>query len=64
MPFITAVSTTIGGGATAEFHAVRVLGPSYYPGLGEIYPPYANPCHISQTWSGYYAGSWTYRCFW
>ena len=62
MPFITAVSTTTGGGATADI-IVRVLGPSYYPGFGEIYPPYDNPCHFSQTWSGYFAGSWTYRCW-
>jgi len=48
----------------ARFHAVRVLGPSYYPGLGEFYPPYANPCHFSRVWSGYYAGYWAYSCSW
>ena len=42
-----------------RYHAARVLGPSYYPGLGEFYPPYANPCHFSQVWSGYYAGLWS-----
>ena len=48
-----------------RFHAVRVLGPSYYPGLVEFYPPYANPCHFSPVWSGYYAGLWTsYGCSW
>jgi hypothetical protein len=48
----------------ARFHAVRVLGPSYYPGLGEFYPPYANPCHFSRVWHGYYAGYWAYTCSW
>jgi len=49
----------------ARFHAARVLGPSYYPGLGEFYPPYANPCHFSRVWSGYYAGLWSsYSCSW
>ena len=47
----------------ARFHAVRVLGPSYYPGLGEFYPPYADPCHFSRVWHGYYAGYWAYGCF-
>jgi hypothetical protein len=47
----------------ARFH--RVLGPSYYPGLGEFYPPYVNPCHFRRVWSGYYAGQWdTYTCSW
>ena len=45
-----------------RFHTVRVLGPSYYPGLGEFYPPYPNPCHFSRVWFGYYVGSWTYSC--
>jgi hypothetical protein len=48
----------------ARFHAVRVLGPSYYPGLGEFYPPYANPCHYSRVWQGYYPGYWAYSCSW
>jgi hypothetical protein len=48
-----------------RFHAVRVLGPSYYPGLGEFYPPYANPCRFSRVWHGYYAGLWSsYGCSW
>jgi hypothetical protein len=47
-----------------RFHAVRVLGLSYYPGLGEFYPPYANPCHFSRVWSGYYAPYWAYSCSW
>ncbi len=46
----------------ARFHAARVLGPSYYPGLGEFYPPYPNPCHFSRLWSGYYVGYWAYSC--
>ena len=47
----------------ARFH--RVLGPSYYPGRGEFYPPYPNPCHFIRVWSGYYAGQWdTYTCSW
>jgi len=49
----------------ARLHAARVLGPSYYPGLGEFYPPYPNPCHVSRVWSGYYAGLWSsYSCSW
>jgi hypothetical protein len=48
----------------ARYHAPRVLGPSYYPGLGEFYPPYPNPCHFSRLWSGYYAGYPTYTCSW
>jgi hypothetical protein len=47
----------------AHSHAVRVLGPSYYPGLGEFYPPYANPCHFSRAWNGYYAGFLAYSCW-
>jgi hypothetical protein len=47
-----------------RFHAVRVEGRSYYPGLGEFYPPYTNPCHFSRVWSGYYAGLWnSYGCW-
>ena len=49
----------------ARFHAVRVLGPAYYPGLGEFDPPYPNVCHFNRVWSGYYAGLWsTYSCSW
>jgi hypothetical protein len=48
----------------ARYQTVRALGPSYYPGLGEFYPPYANPCHFSRVWSGYYAGYWAYSCSW
>jgi hypothetical protein len=47
-----------------RFHAARVIGPSYYPGLGEFYPPYPNPCHFRQVWDGYYAGYWAYGCSW
>jgi hypothetical protein len=48
-----------------RFHAVRVLGPAYYPGLGEFDPPYPNVCHFNRVWSGYYAGLWsTYSCSW
>lgn len=43
---------------------VRPLGPAYYPGLGEFYPPYPNPCHPSRFWSGFYAGYPTYSCGW
>jgi hypothetical protein len=46
-----------------RFHA-RVVGPSYYPGLGEFYPPYADPCHFRRVWQGYYAPYWTYACGW
>jgi hypothetical protein len=48
----------------ARFYAPRVLGPSYYPGLGEFYPPYANPCHYSRVWHGYFAPYWVYSCSW
>ena len=46
-----------------RYHA-RVLGPAYYPGVGEFYPPYPNLCHRSEVWSGYYAPYWTYSCSW
>ena len=39
-----------------RYHAARVLGPAYYPGVGEFDPPYPNVCHFRQVWSGYYAG--------
>jgi hypothetical protein len=48
----------------ARFHAVPVTGPSYYPGLGEFYPPYPNPCHFRQVWDGFYGGYRTYTCSW
>ncbi len=49
----------------ARFHAVRVLGPAYYPGLGEFDPPYPNVCHFNRVSSGYYAGLWSsYSCSW
>ena len=41
-----------------RFHAVRAMGPSYYPGL------VANPCHFRRVWQGYYAPYWTYTCSW
>ena len=48
-----------------RFHAVRVLGPAYYPGRGEFDPPYPNVCHFNRVWSGYYAGLWSsYSCSW
>jgi hypothetical protein len=47
-----------------RYRAPRPLGPSYYPGLGEFYPPYVNPCHLRQVWHGYYAGYWAYSCGW
>ncbi len=48
-----------------RFRAVRLLGPAYYPGLGEFDPPYPNVCHFNRVWSGYYAGLWsTYSCSW
>jgi hypothetical protein len=33
-------------------YAVRVTGPSYFPGLGIIYPPYPNPCRWLPVWDG------------
>jgi hypothetical protein len=42
--------------------AARVTGPSYFPGLGIIYPPYPNPCHWRQAWEGPWVGSWMYIC--
>jgi hypothetical protein len=46
----------------ARHYAARVIGPSYYPGLGIIYPPYADPCHWGRTWEGPWAGSRIYGC--
>jgi hypothetical protein len=49
-----------------HYHAsvrMRVAGPSYYPGLGEVYPPYVNPCHFRPYW-GAYPGYMTYTCSW
>jgi hypothetical protein len=43
-------------------YAVRVTGPSYFPGLGIIYPPYPDPCHWRQAWEGPWVGSWMYTC--
>ena len=45
----------------SRYPTVRVAGPSYYPGLGEFYPPYVNPCHFRPYW-GYYPGYLTYSC--
>ena len=42
----------------------RPLGPAYYPGVGEFYPPYPNVCHFRQVWSGHYAPYWVYSCSW
>jgi hypothetical protein len=48
----------------ARFHAVRLRGPSYYPGLGLV-PATVHPCHFRGVWSGYDAGEWdTYTCSW
>ncbi|MGC2135017.1 MAG: hypothetical protein WA661_17370 [Xanthobacteraceae bacterium] len=48
-----------------RYHFTRVLGPAYYPGLGEFDPPYPNVCHFNRVWSGYYAGLWSsYSCSW
>jgi hypothetical protein len=47
----------------ARFHAARPLGPSYYPGLGEFYPPSANPCRFSRAWNGDGVGFLTYSCW-
>jgi hypothetical protein len=44
--------------------SVRVLGPSYYPGLGLVYPPYVNPCHARPTWNVYYGEYLGYGCSW
>jgi hypothetical protein len=44
--------------------AVPVRGPSYYPGLGLFYPPYANPCHFRPGWNGYYGEYLSYSCGW
>ena len=47
----------------SRYPTVRVAGPSYYPGLGEVYPPYVNPCHFRPYW-GYAPGYLTYTCSW
>jgi hypothetical protein len=38
---------------------VRVTGPSYFPGLGIIYPPYLNPCRWVPAWDG----AWQYQAY-
>ena len=48
----------------SRFWARRVLGPSYYPGLGEVYPPYVNPCHFRPTFYVYYGVYPSYACAW
>jgi hypothetical protein len=48
----------------ARYHAARVLGPSYYPGLGEFYASDGNPCHFRWVLDGFYGGHWTYACSW
>jgi hypothetical protein len=40
-------------------YAVRVTGPSYFPGLGIVYPPYPNPCRWVPAWDG----AWQYRAY-
>jgi hypothetical protein len=42
-------------------YAVRVTGPSYFPGLGIIYPPYPNPCRWLPVWDGAWQ-YWAYGC--
>jgi hypothetical protein len=37
----------------AAGYAAHVTGPSYYPGLGVVYPPYPNPCHWAHVYYGY-----------
>src|SRR5579862_2450989 len=43
-------------------YAARVIGPSYFPGLGLVYPPYPDPCHWRPIGGGPWVGSWTYTC--
>jgi hypothetical protein len=45
-----------------QSYAARVIGPSYFPGLGVIYPPYPDPCHWLRVWEGPWVGSWMYTC--
>ena len=40
-------------------YAVRITGPSYFPGLGVIYPPYPNPCRWVPAWDG----AWQYLAY-
>jgi hypothetical protein len=37
----------------ADRYAVHATEPSYYPGLGVVYPPYPNPCHWAHVYYGY-----------
>jgi hypothetical protein len=60
------VSTTRGSdrdpalhGRQGKSYAVRVTGPSYFPGLGIIYPPYPNPCRWVPAWNG----AWQYLAY-
>jgi hypothetical protein len=43
-------------------YAVRMTGPSYFPGLGIVYPPYPDPCHWRHAWDDSWGGNWTYTC--
>jgi hypothetical protein len=43
-------------------YAVRMTGPSYFPGLGIVYPPYPDPCHWRRAWEDPWMGNWTYTC--
>jgi hypothetical protein len=45
-----------------RYYAARVIGPSYFPGLGVIYPPYPDPCRWQSRWEGPWVGSWMYTC--
>jgi hypothetical protein len=42
-----------------ESYAARIIGPSYFPGLGIIYPPYPNPCRWVPAWNG----AWQYLAY-
>ena len=46
-------------GRYGKSYAVRVTGPSYFPGLGVIYPPYPNPCRWVPAWDG----AWQYLAY-
>jgi hypothetical protein len=49
-------------GRSARNYAVRMTGPSYFPGLGFVYPPYPDPCHWQRAWEVPWMGNWMYTC--